>query len=94
ILTSTAERFASHLMEDGPAKAARVTLMTGVVIACSYAVMNLPVVGLTVLAFPEVLFLLVAFNLWLGRWVGIRLTEYARFRWLIDRQTTYASDLR
>ena len=94
ILTSTAERFASHLTEDGPVKAAQVTFMTSIVIACSYAVMNLPVVGLTVLAFPEVLFLLVAFNLWLGRWVGIRVTEYARFRWLIDRQTTYAADPR
>lgn len=95
ILTSTAERFACHLTEDGPAKAAKVTLMTGVVIGCSYAVMDLPIVGLTMLAFPEVLFLIVAFNLWLGRWMGIRLTEYARFRWLINRQTTtYASSSR
>ena len=95
ILTSTAERFASHLTEDGPAKAAKVTLMTGGVIGCSYAVMDLPIVGLTMLAFPETLLLIVAFNLWLGRWVGIRLTEYARFRWLINRQTTtYASSSR
>ena len=96
ILTSTAERFAAHLTEDGPAKAAKVTLMTGFVIACSYFIMNFSVVGLTLLAFPEVLLLIISFNVWLGRWVGIRLTEYTRFRWLINRHQdpSYATETR
>ena len=96
ILTSTAERFAAHLTEDGPAKAAKVTLMTAFVIACSYLIMNFSVVGLTLLAFPEVLLLIISFNVWLGRWVGIRLTEYTRFRWLINRHqnTSYATETR
>ncbi|NBB87069.1 MAG: hypothetical protein GVY12_12755 [Bacteroidetes bacterium] len=96
ILTSTAERFSAHLTEDGPAKAAKVTLMTAVVITCSYFIMNFSVVGLTLLAFPEVLLLIISFNVWLGRWVGIRLTEYTRFRWLINRHqdTSYATETR
>jgi len=96
ILTSTAERFAAHLTEGGPAKAAKVTLMTGFVIACSYFIMNFSVVGLTLLAFPEVLLLIISFNVWLGRWVGIRLTEYTRFRWLINRHQdpSYATETR
>lgn len=95
ILTSTAERFASHLTEDGPAKAAKVSFMTALVIAASYGIMDLPAVGLSFLQFPELLLVVIAVNLWLGRWVGIRLTEYARFRWLIDRsQTSYAPETR
>ncbi|NBB99942.1 MAG: hypothetical protein GVY15_03665 [Bacteroidetes bacterium] len=96
ILTSTAERFSAHLTEDGPAKAAKVTLMTAFVIACSYFIMNFSVVGLTLLAFPEVLLLVISFNVWLGRWVGIRLTEYTRFRWLINRHQdpSYATETR
>jgi 7 transmembrane helices usually fused to an inactive transglutaminase len=31
-------------------------------------------------AFPEVLLVVVAANIYLGRWVGIRLSEYLRFR--------------
>lgn len=95
ILTSAAERFASHLTEDGPKKAAKVSSMTALVITGSYSVMGLPALGLSFLAFPELLLVVIAINLWLGRWVGIRLTEYARFRWLLDRpQTSYAPETR
>jgi hypothetical protein len=36
-----------------------------------------------ILAFPELLFVIVALNLWLGKWVGMRVSEFIRFRKLI-----------
>jgi hypothetical protein len=36
-----------------------------------------------VIGFPEVLFLVIAADIYLGRWVGMRLSEYGRFRKLL-----------
>ena len=38
------------------------------------------------LAFPELLLVVIALNMWLGKWIGIRLMEFIRFRKLIFRQ--------
>jgi hypothetical protein len=39
-----------------------------------------------VLVFPECLLLIIAFDLWLGKWVGIRLAEFIRFRRLLQKE--------
>jgi len=36
-----------------------------------------------VLAFPELLLMLIALNMWLGKWIGMRVSEFVRFRRLI-----------
>ncbi|MFZ6180994.1 7TM domain-containing protein [Nannocystis pusilla] len=53
------------------------TLM--VVLAC-YLVMNSMAMQVLVIGFPEVLLLVIAANIYLGRWVGVRLIELWRFR--------------
>ena len=35
------------------------------------------------MALPEMLLVVIALNLWLGKWVGLRLMEFIRFRKLI-----------
>lgn len=50
-----------------------------VVLAC-YLVMNSMAMQVLVIGFPEVLLLVIAANIYLGRWVGVRLIELWRFR--------------
>jgi hypothetical protein len=54
----------------------------GVVAAC-FAVMDSLFFQSLILAFPELLLLVIALDLWLGKWMGMRLTEFIRFRHLL-----------
>ena len=83
ILAITAERVALMEAEQGALKVAHITLMTLVVIAACYAVMDSLFMQSLVLAFPELLLVAIALNLWLGKWIGIRVMEFLRFRRLI-----------
>ncbi len=86
ILAISAERLSRHLDEEGPIKAAKVMGMTLLVIAACYAVISVPVVQAVLFTFPEVLLIVGACNLWLGGWLGLRLMEYHRFKWLMPLQ--------
>jgi len=83
ILAITAERFTIYEAEQGLYKAARVTIATLVVIAAAYAVMDSQFLQSMIMAFPELLLVLIALNMWLGKWIGMRVTEFIRFRQLI-----------
>jgi len=83
ILAITAERFAIIEVEQGFAKVFKITVSTLFVIMCCYVVMDSLFFQSLVLAFPEVLLILIALNLWLGKWVGMRVSEFFRFRKLI-----------
>jgi hypothetical protein len=83
IMAITAERFTIIEVEQGRIKAFKITLATLVVISAAYAVMDSLFLQSMILAFPELLFVVVALNLWLGKWVGMRVTEFIRFRKLI-----------
>jgi len=60
--------------------ALKVCVMTMLVACFSYGVMSLDVLGSIVLAFPETLLLTLAMFFIIGRWPGLRLLEYIRFR--------------
>ncbi|MDH5327600.1 MAG: UUP1 family membrane protein [Gammaproteobacteria bacterium] len=83
ILAITAERFAIIETEQGWRKAFKITASTLMVIAAAYVVMDSLFLQSMILAFPELLLVIVALNLWLGKWVGMRLSEFYRFRGLI-----------
>lgn len=83
ILAITAERVALMEAEQGAMKVAKITFMTLIVISACYVVMDSLFLQSLILAFPELLLVLVAINLWLGKWIGIRVMEFLRFRKLI-----------
>ncbi|MDX8385974.1 MAG: UUP1 family membrane protein [Gallionella sp.] len=83
ILAITAERVALMESEQGSKKVAQITFMTLIVIAACYAVMESLFMQSLILAFPELLLVVIALNLWLGKWIGIRVLEFVRFRRLI-----------
>jgi len=83
ILAITAERFAIIEAEQGWKKALQISAMTMIVISACYVVMDSLFLQSMVLAFPETLLLIIALNLWLGKWIGMRVSEFYRFRRLI-----------
>jgi len=83
ILAITAERFAIISEEQGVGKAMQLMFTTIIVTAAAYAVMSSMFMQSMFLAFPELLLVVMALNIWLGRWVGMRLMEYYRFRHLL-----------
>ncbi len=92
ILAITAERFAITVEEQGMGHAMRIMSMTLVVIAAAYAVMNSLFMQSLMLAFPELLLVVMALNIWLGRWIGMRLSEFIRFRRLIAAEGARHAD--
>ncbi|MDF1573021.1 MAG: 7TM domain-containing protein [Bacteroidales bacterium] len=84
VLTISAERFARKIDEDGFREALLVTLQTLVVVVIAFYVMNSRSMETFFLAFPEFFLAIIGLNILLGRWVGIRMLEYYRFRALIN----------
>ncbi len=83
ILAITVESFFRTTSEHGPAQALLVMLQTLVVVGVVFMLIESYRVQAVVFVFPEVIIGVVAASLALGRWTGMRLTEYGRFRWLL-----------
>jgi len=83
VLAICAERFYLSLSEHGAKVAGKELAGTLLVMLACYVVMNSLALQVLVIGFPEVLFLVIAANVYLGRWVGMRLSEYRRFRALL-----------
>lgn len=80
ILTIAIERMSIVWEERGPAEASQEGLGTLAVAALAYLVMFLETVQHLVFVFPELLLLVLAATLLLGRYRGYRLLELLRFR--------------
>lgn len=83
VMAITAERFYLSLTERGATDAVKELSGTLLVMLACYAVMGSLALQVIVIGFPEVLLLVVVANIFLGRWVGMRLSEYRRFRALL-----------
>ncbi len=88
VMTMTVERFSRTIVEDGMTAALTRSVVTGFAILGCYAVISLKSLSLILMTFPEALLYMVALNLWVGRWAGIRVMEYWRFRHLLLRPTS------
>jgi hypothetical protein len=80
ILTMVIERMSVVWEERGPSDAMIDAAGTLFVAALAYWVMGLEQVRYLVFVFPEVLFVLLAITLLIGRYTGYRLSEIRRFR--------------
>ncbi|MCA9537889.1 MAG: UUP1 family membrane protein [Myxococcales bacterium] len=83
IMAITSERFTLMEVEDGAWKAWTTLARTVMVIGCCYVTMQSLSLQILMLGFPELLLVIVAIDIWLGRWMGLRLMEWLRFRGLI-----------
>jgi hypothetical protein len=80
ILTMTIERMTLVWEERGPAEALQQAIGSLVVGAVCFLIMNEPLVRHLFFVFPELLLLVLAATLLIGRYSGYRLTELYRFR--------------
>jgi hypothetical protein len=80
VLAITAERFYLSFTEQGSKTALKELGGTLLVMLACFLVMNSLALQVLLIGFPEFLLLVVAANIYLGRWVGVRLLEYRRFR--------------
>lgn len=86
IMTWLVERFSVLEIEDGTPAAIRTMLGNAVVSTVTYWIFGLKTLRAYLFAFPEILFIVIALLLLLGRYTGMRLTEFFRFRELIRYQ--------
>jgi hypothetical protein len=85
ILTMTIERMSIVWEEQGSKEGLQQALGSLLVAACTYLIITVSYVEHLVFVFPELLFLLLAGTLLLGRYTGYRLLELSRFRALIKK---------
>ena len=84
ILTMTIERISVLWDERGPAEAVKQAVMSLVIATVCYFVMSAQPVQHIFFSFPEIILVLVALTLLIGRYTGYRLTELVRFRALAE----------
>lgn len=80
ILTMTIERVSILWDERGPAAAIREAIQSLVIATICYLIMSLPGLQHLFFTFPELILLLLAATLVIGRYSGYRLLELPRFR--------------
>lgn len=85
IMTMTIERMSLVWEEAGPLEAIKQGAGSLFVATMAYLVMNLPQLGHLLFVFPELLLVVLALNLLMGRYTGYRLSELWRFRHLMRR---------
>lgn len=84
ILTMVIERMSIIWEETGPGDAIRNGVGTLFIATVAYLVMSINLLGHLVFVFPELLLVVLAITLWLGRYSGYRLLELLRFRELVN----------
>jgi len=88
VLAICAERFYTSLTETGTRPALQELGGTILVVWACFVVMSSTALQVILIGFPEALLLVVSANLYLGRWTGIRISEYVRFRRLLTQPGT------
>jgi hypothetical protein len=83
VMTMVIERMAIVWEERGAGESLQQGLGSILVAALAYSVMNIPALVHIVFMFPELLFLVLATTLLLGRYSGYRLLELHRFKALV-----------
>lgn len=84
ILTIISERFAKKVEEDGVKEALGLYAQTLIVTLFIYFVLSSTLIQQVAITFPETIIALAGLNLLLGKWIGLRLTEYHRFYKVIN----------
>lgn len=93
IMTITSERVAISIEEEGAKKTILMIFNTLLVMSFCYLVMNSLALQTLLLAFPEIILGVAAFNIAMGSWIGIRVTELIRFKSILAREWKPSAEL-
>lgn len=84
ILTILAEEFIAAQFKAGLRSALTITAWTLILATVCYFIVSSELFRTLVLSYPEIVLLAIPINIGLGRWSGLRLFEYFRFRKLLS----------
>ncbi|WP_452599119.1 7TM domain-containing protein [Pontimicrobium sp. MEBiC01747] len=79
ILTISAERFSTLIVEDGFNKATNMLFQTLIAVSCCYLILVSNWLASALIVFPEILLIIMILSMFLGRYVGLRFSEVIRF---------------
>ncbi len=80
ILITLVEKFVAAQIKRGLLTAITLSLETLAISVFCYYVMSWEILRNFILIYPEIIFLSLLFNFFLGKWTGLRFFEYVRFR--------------
>lgn len=86
IMITLVEKFVAAQIEKGDKTAMILAFETLVISLVSYFIIRWHVLVETIIAYPWVVFLTIPINIWLGKWTGLRLSEYIRFRKIFSQR--------
>lgn len=87
ILTISAERFSTLILEDGFQKATGTLFQTLIAVSFCYFMLSSQWLSSITMLFPEFLLVIVILAMLLGRYIGLRWTELIRFRSILNAKT-------
>lgn len=73
------ERIVALQLERSMKDALMITVMTIVLGVIGYGILSTPLIRNSLLVYPEIVLLLIPLNIMIGRYYGLRITEYFRF---------------
>ncbi len=88
ILTISAERFSNIIIEEDFKEAVWMLGQTLLAVCICYLILQIKWLSSLVIIFPEVLLLIIGTSLLMGRYMGMRWTEFIRFSKLLGNQKT------
>jgi len=87
ILTISAERFSTYILEDGFGKATNMLFQTLIAVSVCYLLLSSQILASALIVFPEILLIVVVLSMFLGRYVGLRWSELIRFNPILNLKT-------
>ncbi|PID70045.1 hypothetical protein CSB37_03480 [bacterium DOLZORAL124_38_8] len=86
VMATVSEKFVSAQSEGGLKKALISAGETVFVSLIAFALLKIPSISNTITSTPEIILLPVLGNVWLGKFTGLRLSEYVKFRTIFQNK--------
>ena len=83
IIITLVERFVATQIEKGPRAAITLTVETLIISVLGFYVVSWRLLQAVLIDYPWVALLTIVLNIFLGKWTGLRILEYFRFREVI-----------
>lgn len=83
IMIILVEQFVNVQVEKGARTAIKLTIETLILSVVCYFIVTWQTLRTLVIAYPELIFITILLNFALGKWTGLRVSEYIRFRRVI-----------
>ncbi len=85
IMITIVEKFVAAQIEKGNKTAVILAIETLIISLAGYFIIKWPLLAKIVVAYPWIVLLTIPVNVMLGKWTGLRLIEYLRFKEIIKK---------